>query len=93
MYLLGVLSGYEGRWIMYSSGRLGKLPDLVIHGRRLNKHDAFKPQAVVRNVDCVVVWPKRFRGLALGTVCPHALPPSADPYTEPAEWLDCIRRG
>jgi len=93
MYQLGVLSGYEGKWIMYSSGHIGRLPDLVHHGRRLNKHDAFKPQAVIRVADYVVVWPKRFRGMVLGTVCPHALPPSADPYTESAEWPDCIRRG
>jgi hypothetical protein len=92
MYLLGVLSGYEGKWIMYSSGHIGRLPDLVRHGRRLNNHDAFKQQAVIRVVDQAVVWPKRFRGIALGTVCPHALPPGADPWTEPAEWPDCIRR-
>jgi hypothetical protein len=73
LYLQGVLSGYEGHWIIYSDGRHDALPRLVAHARRLRKADPMIRQVVVRAVDCVVVWPKSVRGLALGSVCPKAI--------------------
>lgn len=73
LYLQGVLSGYEGHWIVYSDGRYQSLPRLVVHARRLQAANALTEQVVIRGVDCVVVWPKTVRGLVLGSVCPKAI--------------------